>query len=132
MRGEDAEQASHPLSLLEFLSVLCEARSGLRIYLLAWDFSIVYARERESGQAEKFNGKHPKDTQEDVLNSLLEAARETGHELRLLYPASRHDDGSETPTFIHSKILIVDDQFLMIARQLVSRRRATTRSQKPR
>jgi phospholipase D1/2 len=320
LRGEDAEQASHPLTLLELLGALCEARSELRIYLLAWDFSIVYARERESGQAEKFNSKHPnlrfqwdahpsvggshhqkfvvvdgalgfiggidlcdarwddcdhrvghpdrvnvlgdpckpyhdvqagfagklvtplvelfaerwqragglplylptadsrtrsrydlarlsgcsaepiaatyaalsrtqvdtraeparvgevlalfadamararwliyaetqyftsrslarvliermrddalpklqiiifmpagadtpmekfalEDTQEDVLNSLLEAARETGHELRLLYPASRHDDGSETPTFIHSKILIVDDQFLMI------------------
>ncbi len=54
------------------------------------------------------------DMQEDVLNALLEAASETGHELRLLYPASRHSDGSETATFIHSKILIVDDRFLMV------------------
>ena len=54
------------------------------------------------------------DTQEDVLNELLQAARETGHELRLLYPASKHADGSETATFIHSKILCVDDRFLMV------------------
>ena len=54
------------------------------------------------------------DTQEGVLLALLETARETGHELRLLYPASRNADGSETPTFIHSKILIIDDHLLMV------------------
>jgi len=54
------------------------------------------------------------DTQEDVLKALLEGARETGHELRLLYPASRNSDGTETATFIHSKILIVDDRLLMV------------------
>ncbi|MEI9947840.1 MAG: phospholipase D-like domain-containing protein [Pseudomonadota bacterium] len=54
------------------------------------------------------------DTQEEVLSRLLEAAAETGHELRLLYPASRNADGTEIATFIHSKILVVDDRFLMI------------------
>ena len=54
------------------------------------------------------------DTQESVLLTLLDTARETGHEVRLLYPASRNADGSETPTFIHSKILIIDDQLLMV------------------
>ena len=54
------------------------------------------------------------DTQEDALKSVLEVARETGHEMRLVYPASRNGDGTETATFIHSKILIVDDRFLMV------------------
>jgi len=320
LRGEDAARSHHPLTLLDFLGALCEERPGLRIYLLAWDFSFVYARERETEQAEKFNGRHPnlrfqwdthpaiggshhqkfavvdgaigfiggidlcdarwdecdhrvphpervnvvgdpckpyhdvqacfagslvapltelfaerwqraskealqltpadqktrarydlaelsygaiehigathaalsrtqvdsraqpervaevlalfadaigaarrliyaetqyftsrsiaqlliarmhdpslpkleivvflphgadtpmekfalEDTQETVLNALTEAARETGHELRLLYPTSKHEDGSEIATFIHSKILAVDDRFLMI------------------
>jgi phospholipase D1/2 len=54
------------------------------------------------------------DTQEAVLHALLETARQTGHELRLLYSATRNEDGSETPTFIHAKLLIVDDQLLMV------------------
>jgi len=49
-----------------------------------------------------------------VLLALLDAARESGHALRLLYPASRNADGTETPTFIHSKILIIDDHLLMV------------------
>jgi phospholipase D1/2 len=320
LRGEDAENTRHPVELLDFLGALCEERPKLSIYLLAWDFSFVYARERESEQAEKFTAKHPnihfqwdphpsisgshhqkfvvvdgaiafiggidlcdarwddcdhrlnhpdrvnvvgdpckpyhdvqacfagelvasvvelfverwqrasderldlrpadsrarsrydvqllsqhtgeligvkraalsrtqvderatpalvgevlalfadaigaarrliyvetqyftsrsvaqlliermrdvslpkleivvflphaadtpmeklvlEDTQEDVLKALLEAARETRHEVRLLYPASIHADGHETATFIHSKILIVDDRFLMV------------------
>jgi phospholipase D1/2 len=59
LRGADAEQANHPVELLNFLAALCEERPELRIFLLAWDFSIVYARERESQQSEKFNAKHP-------------------------------------------------------------------------
>jgi phospholipase D1/2 len=54
------------------------------------------------------------DTQEAVLYALLETARQTGHELRLLYSATCKNDGSEIPTFIHSKLLIVDDQLLMV------------------
>ena len=320
LRGEDAEPTQYPVGLLDFLGVLCEERPKLQIFILAWDFSIVYAKDRESKQAEKFNARHPnirflwdshpfvgashhqkfvavdgavgfiggidlcdarwddcdhrvdhpdrvnvvgdpckpyhdvqacftgpivlslvdlfadrwrrasgeslylppadartrsrydvgslssgagepigakhaalsrtqvdtraeparagevlalfadaigaarqfiyaetqyftsrsvaqlliarmrdaglprleivvflphgadtpmeklalEDTQEDVLNALVEAARETGHELRLLYPASRLADGSELATFIHSKILLVDDRFLMV------------------
>ncbi|HKO50679.1 MAG TPA: phospholipase D-like domain-containing protein [Polyangiaceae bacterium] len=54
------------------------------------------------------------DTQEGILYALLETARQTGHELRLLYSATRTDDGGEVPTFIHSKLLIVDDQLLLV------------------
>ncbi len=54
------------------------------------------------------------DTEEGVLAEVLSVARATGHELRLIYPASRDSSGSETATFIHSKILIVDDRLLMV------------------
>lgn len=59
LRGKDAEASNHPVELLEFLGALCERRPELHIFVLAWDFSLVYARERESGQAEKFSSKHP-------------------------------------------------------------------------
>src|SRR3978361_135758 len=55
LRGVDAEHASHPVTFLELLTALCEERPNLNIYLLAWDFSLVYAKERESNQAEKFS-----------------------------------------------------------------------------
>ena len=54
------------------------------------------------------------DTQEAILYALRETARQTGHELRLVYSATCTDDGGEIPTFIHSKLLIVDDQLLMV------------------
>ncbi len=54
------------------------------------------------------------ETEEGVLAEVLAAASAGGHEMRLIYPASRHADGSETPTFIHSKILIVDDRLLLV------------------
>jgi len=59
LRGKDAEHAEHPLKFLEFLVACCEARPALKIYLLAWEYSFVYAKEREWGQAEKFNQAHP-------------------------------------------------------------------------
>ena len=59
LRGEDAEHTAHPVKFLEFLQALCDERPGLTIYLLAWDFSVVYAKDREWGQAEKFNGGNP-------------------------------------------------------------------------
>jgi phospholipase D1/2 len=54
------------------------------------------------------------DTQEAILYALSETARQTGHELRLLYSATCTKDGCEVPTFIHAKLLIVDDQLLMV------------------
>jgi len=59
LRGEDAEHNRHPVALLEFLDALCDQRPELRIYVLAWDFSVVYAKDREWQQSEKFNGKNP-------------------------------------------------------------------------
>lgn len=54
------------------------------------------------------------DTQEAVLHALSETARQTGHELRLLYSATCTESGGEIPTFIHAKLLIVDDQLLIV------------------
>jgi len=60
LRGKDAEHTTHPVGLLDFMNSLCEERPELRIYLLAWDFSVVYIKDRESQQSEKFNGRNPR------------------------------------------------------------------------
>ena len=60
LRGHDAEQATRPVKLLEFLSALCDERPELEVYILAWEYSPVYARDRESEQREKFTSKNPR------------------------------------------------------------------------
>jgi phospholipase D1/2 len=60
LRGQDADHATRPVKLLEFLSALCAERPKLRIYVLAWDFSVVYAHDREPKQKEKFDAGHPR------------------------------------------------------------------------
>jgi phospholipase D1/2 len=47
LRGPEAAQAEGPVTLLKFLNYLCETRPQLAIYILAWDFSLVFAAERE-------------------------------------------------------------------------------------
>ncbi len=47
LRGKDAEAATAPVALLKFLNHLCETKPDLRIYLLAWDFHLIFAAERE-------------------------------------------------------------------------------------
>lgn len=47
LRGPEAEQAEAPITLLKFLNHLCETKPNLRIWVLAWDFSMVFAAERE-------------------------------------------------------------------------------------
>jgi phospholipase D1/2 len=54
------------------------------------------------------------DTQEGMLLEVLQAAHECGHRVQLLYPASHDAQGQEISTFIHSKILIVDDRLLAV------------------
>ncbi|MFZ5895188.1 MAG: phospholipase D-like domain-containing protein [Myxococcota bacterium] len=54
LRGEDARNANLPVTFLPFLEALCQRRPELRIYILAWDFSFVYALEREWLQDLKF------------------------------------------------------------------------------
>lgn len=71
LRGEDAVGAPWPVELLPFLTALCRERPELHVYVLAWDYSVVYTLEREWMQRLKFDfatsdrveyvldGKHP-------------------------------------------------------------------------
>jgi phosphatidylserine/phosphatidylglycerophosphate/cardiolipin synthase-like enzyme len=71
LRGDDARDAPWPVELLPFLSALCRERPELQVYVLAWDYSVVYTLEREWMQQLKFDfgaserihyvldGKHP-------------------------------------------------------------------------
>lgn len=47
LRGVDAEHAEAPVTLLKFLDWLCGHKPDLHIWILAWDFSLVFAAERE-------------------------------------------------------------------------------------
>ncbi len=47
VRGPLAEQADAPATLLKFLDWLCRRNPALRIWILAWDFALVFAAERE-------------------------------------------------------------------------------------
>lgn len=49
-----------------------------------------------------------------LLRSLKRVARRRGHSVAIYYPVARSEDGRETPVFIHSKIMIVDDSFITI------------------
>lgn len=47
LRGQDLEKAQGPVRLLEMLEALCEQKPELHVYILAWDFSLLLALERE-------------------------------------------------------------------------------------
>lgn len=55
VRGSDAEQVGCPTGLLAYLEYLCGRNPRLRIYILAWDFSLIYAFDREWFLKWKFN-----------------------------------------------------------------------------
>ena len=46
LRGDDAPPGAD-VRLLEFLNQLCERKPELEVYILAWDFHVVFALERE-------------------------------------------------------------------------------------
>ncbi|MGZ8453312.1 MAG: phospholipase D-like domain-containing protein [Candidatus Binatia bacterium] len=52
--------------------------------------------------------------QSRIIRRLKAVAAETGHSFGIYYPASIAADGTEVPTYIHSKLLLVDDRFLSI------------------
>src|SRR6186713_752403 len=55
LRGQDAEGAELPVTLKKFLNALCERNPQLEIHMLAWDFHMVFALEREWMQALVFD-----------------------------------------------------------------------------
>jgi phosphatidylserine/phosphatidylglycerophosphate/cardiolipin synthase-like enzyme len=52
--------------------------------------------------------------QTKLLRSLKNAAAETGRDLGIYYTGSIAKAGEEKPTYIHSKILLIDDRFLSV------------------
>lgn len=55
IRGADAVDVTVPTRLLELLEYVVEQRPELRVYLLAWDYNLVFAFEREWMQKLKFD-----------------------------------------------------------------------------
>jgi phosphatidylserine/phosphatidylglycerophosphate/cardiolipin synthase-like enzyme len=47
LRGPEALGRPYPTLLLPFLEAICRERPDLRVYVLAWDYSLVFALERE-------------------------------------------------------------------------------------
>lgn len=47
LRGDDRPAEGGPVQLLPFLAELCERNPRLRVYLLAWDFNVLYTLKRE-------------------------------------------------------------------------------------
>jgi hypothetical protein len=43
LRGDDAKAAGSSATFLPFLNDLCEQKTVLRMYILAWDFSMLYS-----------------------------------------------------------------------------------------
>lgn len=52
--------------------------------------------------------------QAKLIKQLKELADETGHRLGVFYPASQTESGEDVPTYVHSKLLLVDDEFLSV------------------
>ncbi len=46
IRGDFAEPRPYPVALFDFLNALCESKPDLKVNILAWDYSFVYAFER--------------------------------------------------------------------------------------
>ncbi|UFS69186.1 phospholipase D-like domain-containing protein [Geomonas sp. RF6] len=47
LRGEEAALADRDVRFLHFLEELCEKSPDLEVYILAWDFSVIFSLERE-------------------------------------------------------------------------------------
>jgi phospholipase D1/2 len=52
--------------------------------------------------------------QSEILRELEAVAVQTGHHLGIYYPAAPGEDG-DVPVFVHSKVLTVDDRFLLVS-----------------
>jgi phospholipase D1/2 len=59
LRGRDADEAAYPLKLGALLSELCRKKPSLNVYVLAWDYSMVFALEREWLQRLRFGWTTP-------------------------------------------------------------------------
>jgi phospholipase D1/2 len=90
LRGEDAEKAPGPVQLIKFLNYLCEQNPELQIRILAWDFHLVFAAEREWMQKLVFQWM----THKNIL---------------FMFDDSHVDNGSH-----HQKIAVIDDELVFL------------------
>ena len=86
LRGAEAERAPAPVEFLKFLNSLCEAAPELQIRILAWDFHVVFAIEREWMQKLVFHWK-------------------THERIEFKFDDSHVENGSH-----HQKFVVVDDR----------------------
>jgi phospholipase D1/2 len=86
LRGEEAEHAPLPVTLLAYLDALCQRNPALRIYVLAWDFHAVFALEREWMQQWRFQWL-------------------TSERLQFLFDSHHVDGGAH-----HQKFVVIDGQ----------------------
>jgi len=47
LRGADAEQVDSPIDFLAYLEYLCRNKPQLKIYILAWNYTMLYLSDRE-------------------------------------------------------------------------------------
>jgi phospholipase D1/2 len=86
LRGVDAENVEYPVTLLKFLDALCRRKPNLSIWILAWDFHVVFAIEREWMQELVFRWS-------------------TSERLQFRFDASHVENGSH-----HQKFVVIDGQ----------------------
>jgi len=90
LRGEDAQETETDVRFLPFLNRLCEDNPELEIYILAWDFSVLFALDREWFQKWIFNW-----TTNKRLNFRFDSSHAVG--------ASHHQ-----------KFVVIDGQFAFV------------------
>jgi phospholipase D1/2 len=90
LRGPEAERATLPVALREYLNALCERNENLEIYILAWDFHAAFALEREWMQELRFNWT-------------------TNKRLTFLFDSNHVDQGSH-----HQKFVVIDGQLAFL------------------
>jgi phosphatidylserine/phosphatidylglycerophosphate/cardiolipin synthase-like enzyme len=86
LRGPDADEPGEEVEFLPFLSRLCQEKPELHVYVLAWDFSLIFAREWELFQEWKFQQAPPE---------------------RLVF---RFDDQHAVGASHHQKFVVIDGQ----------------------
>lgn len=61
IRGDEAADFPLPTAFLPFLNRLCDMKPRLNVYILAWDFSVVFGMDREWLQTRMFSWQgHPR------------------------------------------------------------------------
>ncbi len=102
-----SEGDGYPPQLLDFLKALLERKTELQVHVLAWDFSVIYAFERELMPSYHFSkDRHPR------LHYTLD---------------SQHPVGASH----HQKIVVIDDQIAFVGGYDLTIRRWDTVAHQP-